>query len=171
VKIQVKRLTICLPIKNGAAKTLENHSQATVVLQLSKTAQISSIDIGNNGSAFIEVQVGRKASNKDFKVILVTSSFLTPIESRNETNWARVRMFASEKLNGDIAKDKWDQIKVICSQPFNKSTKYCLSFITVHSISEDKKKVDTNNGKTWEHLDSRMRMMIISAAFLRLKIP
>jgi DNA-repair protein XRCC1 len=120
-------------------------SQATVVIQLSKTAQISSIDIGNNGSAFIEVQVGRKASNEDFKVILVASSFLTPIESRNETNLARVRMFTSEKLNGDIAKDKWDQIKVICSQPFNKSTKYGLSFITVHAIGEDKKKVNTNN--------------------------
>lgn len=112
--------------------------QVSVVFQLCKSAQISGIDIGNNGAAFVEVQVAKQASPDDFKVILVASSFLTPIESRNENNLSRVRMFSAEKLNLDIAKDKWDLVKVVCTQPFNKSIKYGLSFISIHSVTEDK---------------------------------
>ena len=115
--------------------------QVSLVLQLSAPSQIHGIDIGNNGSAFVEVQVSRQASFNDYKVILVASSFLTPLESRNENSLTRVRMFAHDKLNADVAKDKWDLIKVICTQPFNKNIKYGLSFITIHSMPEVKKEV------------------------------
>ena len=74
-------------------------------------------------------------------VILVASSFLTPVESRNANNLTRVRMFDTEKLTGDVAKDKWDLIKIVCTQPFNKTLKYGFSFITVHSVEEVKKEV------------------------------
>merc|ERR1712212_431686 len=107
-------------------------SQVSVVLQLSKPVKISGIDIGNNASAFVGIQVGRQASD-EFKVILVASSFLSPIESRNETQLTRVRMFTADKLNSEIAKEKWDIIKAVCTQPFNKSFKYGLSFISIHS--------------------------------------
>ena len=113
-------------------------SQVRVVLQLSKASVIKSIDVGNNGSAFVEVQVSRQASPDEFKTILVASSFLTPLESRNENNLCRVRMFPNDKLNADIAKEKWDLLKILCTQPFNKSLKYGISFITVHSTEEIK---------------------------------
>ena len=45
-------------------------SQVRVVLQLSKASVIKSIDVGNNGSAFVEVQVSRQASPDEFKTIL-----------------------------------------------------------------------------------------------------
>ena len=42
-------------------------------------------------------------------------------------------MFSNDKLNAEVAKEKWDIIKVLCTQPFNKNIKYGLSFITIHS--------------------------------------
>ncbi len=113
--------------------------QVSVVIQLSKLSQINGIDIGTFASAFVEVQVSRQAGDPhEFRVILVASSFLTPLESRNENNLARVRMFDETQLNKDIAKEKWDIIKVVCTQPFNKSLKFGLSFINIHSAEEPK---------------------------------
>ena len=40
----------------------EGESQLTAVLQMEKGGQISMIKIGNYGSAFVEIQVGRKGS-------------------------------------------------------------------------------------------------------------
>ena len=60
--------------------------QVSAVLQLERASVISSIDIGNDGSAFVEVLVGRRESgsdNSDYTALLPASSFMTPIESRN----------------------------------------------------------------------------------------
>ena len=111
--------------------------QVSAVIKLSAASRITSIDIGNNGSAFVEVQVGKEA-NQEFKVILVASSFLSPLESRNESNMTRVRMFSTEKLSADVAKEKWDQIKIVCTQPFNKHIKYGISFISLHTVGAEK---------------------------------
>ena len=45
-------------------------------------------------------------------------------------------MFTSDKLNAEIAKEKWDTVKALCTQPFNKSLKFGLSFISIHSMEE-----------------------------------
>ena len=45
-------------------------------------------------------------------------------------------MFTADKLNSEIAKEKWDIVKAVCTQPFNKSFKYGLSFISIHSVDE-----------------------------------
>ncbi|GAB1601859.1 DNA repair protein XRCC1-like isoform X1 [Argonauta hians] len=107
----------------------------SVILQLEKASRIHSIDIGNEGSAFIEVLVGRStsSSSEDFQVILVTSSFMSPMESRNNTNRCSVRMFGPEKLTKTVFEEKWDRVKIICTQPFNKMTNYGLSFVKFHS--------------------------------------
>lgn len=111
---------------------------ATAVLQLEKATEIHSIDIGNEGSAFVEILVGKSTStsDQDYEVLLVASSFMTPVESRNETNRNSVRMFGPEKLNKSVASQKWDRIKIVCTQPFNKNVSYGLSFITFHSPPE-----------------------------------
>lgn len=105
------------------------------ILQFSQSCQIHSIDIGNEGSAFIEVLVGKAtaASDADFEVLLVASSFMTPLESRNGTNRNAVRMFGPDKLNKLTASKTWDRVKVVCTQPFSKTTQYGLSFIKFHS--------------------------------------
>ncbi|EEC11550.1 DNA-repair protein xrcc1, putative, partial [Ixodes scapularis] len=95
--------------------------QASVILQLEKASVISSIDIGNESSAFIEVLVARSSdAAPEFQVLLVASSFMSPMDARQGTNLNRVRMFSTDKLSQTFAKEKWDRIKVVCTQPFNK---------------------------------------------------
>ncbi|XP_056331649.1 DNA repair protein XRCC1 isoform X1 [Danio aesculapii] len=109
--------------------------QVSVILQLEKEEQIHSIDIGNEGSAFIEVLVGHSTSVKDqdFEVLLVTSSFMSPTESRNGTNTNRVRFFGPGQLVKAQSQEKWDRVKIVCSQPYSKTIAYGISFIKLHS--------------------------------------
>lgn len=110
---------------------------ATILLQFEKASQINSIDIGNESSAFIEILVGRSSDNlNDFQVLLVASSFMSPLESRNESHTNRVRMFGPDKLSQSVKDEKWDSVQIVCTQPFNKNITYGLSFIKFHSPSE-----------------------------------
>ncbi|XP_020043240.1 DNA repair protein XRCC1 isoform X1 [Castor canadensis] len=108
----------------------------SVVLQLEKEEQIHSVDIGNDGSAFVEVLVGSSAggtSEQDYEVLLVTSSFMSPSESRSGTNPNRVRIFGPDKLVRAAAEKRWDRVKIVCSQPYSKDSPYGLSFVRLHS--------------------------------------
>ncbi len=67
---------------------MAGEKQASVTLQLEKASEIQQLDIGNEGSAFIEVLVARE--NDDFQVLLVASSFMTPVDARNGTNLNQV---------------------------------------------------------------------------------
>ncbi|KAK7078859.1 X-ray repair complementing defective repair in Chinese hamster cells 1 [Halocaridina rubra] len=111
-----------------------SEKQAFIILKLEGLSSIHSLDIGNEGSAFVEVLVARDGG--DFQVLLVASSFMTPAESRNGSNLSRVRMFGPDKLNKTVADQKWDRLKVICTQPFNKNMQYGLSFVNVTASSE-----------------------------------
>ncbi|XP_037642102.1 DNA repair protein XRCC1 [Sebastes umbrosus] len=109
--------------------------QTSVILQLEKEEQVHSIDIGNEGSAFIEVLVGNSSAvrDQDYEVLLVTSSFMSPTESRNGTNLNRVRFFGPQQLQKSTAQEKWDRVKIVCSQPYSKNIAYGLAFVKFHS--------------------------------------
>ncbi|XP_058232715.1 DNA repair protein XRCC1 isoform X2 [Hemibagrus wyckioides] len=109
--------------------------QVSVILQFEKEEQVHSIDIGNEGSAFIEVLVGHSTSIKDqdFEVLLVTSSFMSPSESRGNVNLNRVRFFGPQQLVKSSSQEKWDRVKIVCTQPYNKSIAYGVAFIKFHS--------------------------------------
>lgn len=107
--------------------------QAIVVLQLEKASQITAIDIGNEHSAYIEVLVSRSSNSDDYKVLLVTSSFMTPLEARQSQNINKVRMFTQDQLSKPECDEKWDRIKIVCTQPFNKHVQFGISFVTLHS--------------------------------------
>lgn len=110
------------------------------MLRLDKELVLNGIDIGNEHSAFIEVLVARSGpSNPDFKEILLTSSFMTPIESRNSTNVNGVRCFTQSSLVESVAREKWNLVKIICTQPFNSRVQYGISFITLHSSNVEKR--------------------------------
>lgn len=105
-----------------------------VVLKLDQPRVISGIDIGNERSGFIEVFVGNsKQDPPDFKEILLATSFMTIIEAKNGNNPTRVRCFANNALVESVAKQQWDLVKVLCTQPFNNKIQYGLSFITLHT--------------------------------------
>lgn len=59
---------------------------------MEKASVISGIDIGNEHSSYVEVLVARSNGSKDsdFKVLLVMSSFMTSLESRQSTNINKV---------------------------------------------------------------------------------
>ncbi|KAL7835743.1 hypothetical protein SRHO_G00280900 [Serrasalmus rhombeus] len=109
--------------------------QTSVILQFDKEEQVHSIDIGNEGSAFVEVLVGHSTSVKDqdFEVLLVTSSFMSPTESRGGTNMNRVRFFGPQQLVKATAQERWDRVKIVCSQPYSKTIAYGIAFIKFHS--------------------------------------
>lgn len=109
--------------------------QTSVILQFEKEEQVHSIDIGNEGSAFVEVLVGNSSSSReqDYEVLLVTSSFMSPTESRNGTNLNRVRFFGPTQLQKSAAQEKWDRVKIVCTQPYSKNIAYGLAFVKFHS--------------------------------------
>lgn len=55
-----------------------------------------------------------------FQVLLVTSSFMSPSESRSGANPNRVRIFGPDKLVRAAAEKRWDRVKIVCSQPYSK---------------------------------------------------
>ena len=46
-------------------------AQASVVIQLEKATTFSGIDIGNDGSAFVEILVSRSTGEESYKVDLI----------------------------------------------------------------------------------------------------
>ncbi|XP_071842897.1 DNA repair protein XRCC1-like [Apostichopus japonicus] len=124
---------------------------ASVILQLEKSTAIHSIDIGNESSAFVEVLVGHSTSDKpeDYQVILVTSSFMNPMESKNSSNPNRVRIFGADKLCKPTLGKQWDRVKIVCTQPFNKHISYGLSFIKLHSPPSESDATSPPSQKTF----------------------
>lgn len=106
-------------------------NQATVILQFLKPSIISSIDVGNDNSAFVEIFVGKSTSD-EFQVLLVTSSLMTLHECKNGLNVNKVRFFDTDHLSL-ASKESWDRVKIVCTQPYMKQSKYGLSFVTFHS--------------------------------------
>lgn len=58
-------------------------------------------------------------------------------------------MFKTEELSAPERDEKWDRIKIVCTQPFNRHVQYGLSFITFHSpeCKEPQPKVQQTIGK------------------------
>uniref|UniRef100_A0A2P2I6X7 DNA repair protein XRCC1 n=1 Tax=Hirondellea gigas TaxID=1518452 RepID=A0A2P2I6X7_9CRUS len=105
--------------------------QASVTLKLEKLTTLRSIDIGNDGCAFVEVLVSR--DDDKYEVLLATSSFMSPVESRSQTDTSRVRMFDASKLVKTTLQQRWARIKIVCTQPFNKQLQFGLAFVTLNA--------------------------------------
>ena len=122
----------------------EGEKQAWVLLKLEDLSTITNINIGNAGSAFVEVQVGRQGCDLDqMKVLMVATSFMSVNESRVGDQQGRVKMIDNEKLAGEIAKEKWDLVKVVATQPFTKQMRYGISFIELCGIRKEVTEVKT----------------------------
>lgn len=121
--------------KKWKCKTAGEQS-ASVVLQLDQPYVINGIDIGNENSGYVEVLVSRASAPEDFKVLLVMSSFMSPLEARQSQNVNKVRMFKYEDLSDPERSEKWDRVKIVCTQPFNRHVQYGLSFINLYSPEE-----------------------------------
>lgn len=58
---------------------------------------------------------------------------MTIPDSRASENPNRVRCFAKDALMPDVASEKWELVKVTCTQGFNKHVQFGLSFVKVHT--------------------------------------
>lgn len=58
---------------------------------------------------------------------------MTVPECRESKNPNHVRCFDKDALMPDVRDEKWDLIKVTCTQNFNKHVQFGLSFIEVHA--------------------------------------
>ncbi|XP_016983444.1 DNA repair protein XRCC1 [Drosophila rhopaloa] len=126
-------------LKENAGKKWRTKSpgekSAYVILEFQDPQQITGIDIGNEHAAFIEVLVSRTGCQADdFKELLLSSSFMTPIESKNSSNQNRVRCFSGPALSEIVLPEKWKLLKIVCTQPFNRHVQYGLSFVKVHVL-------------------------------------
>ncbi|XP_017065981.1 DNA repair protein XRCC1 [Drosophila eugracilis] len=127
-------------LKENAGKKWRTKSpgekSAYVILEFEDPQQITGIDIGNEHSAFIEVLVSRTGcQTDDFRELLLSSSFMTPIESKNSNNQNRVRCFSGSALSETVLPEKWKLLKIVCTQPFNRHVQYGLSFVKVHVVA------------------------------------
>lgn len=68
-----------------------------VLMQLEQLSLVHSLDIGNEGSAFVEILLGRSSAPDEFEVLLGMSTFMTPSESKQWANSNRVRMFGERQ--------------------------------------------------------------------------
>jgi DNA-repair protein XRCC1 len=119
---------------------------AFVVLKLEKPYRISQIDIGNEFSGVIEVLVGKSQQDPPkFHEILMATSFMTIIDARNETNPNRTRMFSKDLFVGSVADQKWDLVKILCTQTFNNRKQYGISFINLFTNEEVKPSYDDDS--------------------------
>ncbi|XP_027012587.2 protein XNDC1N [Tachysurus fulvidraco] len=64
-------------------------------LQLDRASSIAFIDVGNHGSAFVQVDVGRSSWSIDhpYVTLLPTATLMSPADSRQGTGKHSVRMF------------------------------------------------------------------------------
>lgn len=61
---------------------------------------------------------------------------MTPSESKNATSPNRVRCFGKEGLIAEMVAEKWNLVKVICTQPYSTHVQYGISFIKLHASAD-----------------------------------
>ncbi len=106
---------------------------------MEKPSFISSVDIGNDGSASIELLVSQSFSSKsdDWTVLLPSTVLMTPSESRADTNRHQIKSLKSHHLNKTCLNQQWDRLKIICEQKLNRVNQFGLNFIKLYSIAEE----------------------------------
>ncbi|XP_045500114.1 DNA repair protein XRCC1 [Colias croceus] len=108
----------------------------SVVLQLAKAVQIQSVHIGAYQASLVEVLVGlSEKPNDPFEVLVPSCVLVAPGEARRGAA-ERVRTFSADQLSAARAQ-RWDRLRVVCSQPYNKHCQYGLSFIHIYSPEAD----------------------------------
>ncbi|XP_046967928.1 DNA repair protein XRCC1 isoform X2 [Vanessa cardui] len=104
----------------------------SIVLQLAKAVQIESINIGAHHAASVEVLVGlSEKPNEPFEVLVPTCMLLSAGEARRGAAEQRVRSFSGAQLAPARAR-RWDRVRVVCAQPYNRHCQYGLSFVHIH---------------------------------------
>ncbi|XP_026329047.1 DNA repair protein XRCC1, partial [Hyposmocoma kahamanoa] len=125
---------------DGAGRWLCARGQpnASVLLQLARAARISRVTVGAHHAALVEVLAGRSETpHEPFQVLVPSSVFVSAQESRRAEGVQRVRSFDGEQLTAATRDLRFDRVRVVVSQPYNKHCQYGLSFIHLFEPEKD----------------------------------
>ncbi|NXH10638.1 TRPC2 protein, partial [Bucco capensis] len=105
--------------------------QLKVELQLERASPIGYVDVGNCGSAFLQMEVGRSSwpPEQPYLTLVPSVALMTPADSKLDQNRYRVRMFKEADFLALAVGQKWDRLRLTCSQPFNKHSQFGLAFL------------------------------------------
>ncbi|KAK3914887.1 DNA repair protein XRCC1 [Frankliniella fusca] len=162
--VEVKPIDVCcssqdpaFPAVNlvmGASKPSDERKQwlcsapdekfAYVTLTYEKPFVISSLEIKNNGSAYVQVEGGSSSEPGNYKVLWKTLNLMTPTESRFGMETEGIYLFLPQDLATSDKDKMWDVLKITCSQPFNKFQKYGLSHVIARSALPVKEEIPSS---------------------------
>ncbi|NWZ58354.1 TRPC2 protein, partial [Haliaeetus albicilla] len=109
--------------------------QLKVELQLERASPIGYVDVGNCGCAFLQIEVGRSSwpLEQSYLTLVPSVALMTPADSKLDQNRCGVRMFKEADFLALAVGQKWDRLRLTCSQPFSKHSQFGLSFIRVRT--------------------------------------
>ncbi|XP_071889093.1 protein XNDC1N isoform X2 [Anas platyrhynchos] len=107
-------------------------------LQLEAAMAIGYLDLGNCGCALVQVEVGRSSWPRDHPYVPLVPGvpLMTPAESRAGENRCGVRMFKEADFLEPAVGQKWDRVRLTCSQPFSRQGQFGLSFLRLRTPSD-----------------------------------
>ncbi|NXQ27618.1 XRCC1 protein, partial [Alaudala cheleensis] len=117
----------------------KDHSrQLSVELQLERASPIGYVDVGNYGCAFLQIEVGRSSwpCDQPYLTLVPTVTLMTPADSKLDRNRCGVRMFKEADFSELTVGQKWDRVRLTCSQPFSPCSRFGLSFIRLRTPQE-----------------------------------
>ncbi|NXL04464.1 TRPC2 protein, partial [Mesembrinibis cayennensis] len=95
----------------------------------------SRLNPGNCGCAFLQIEVGRSSwpLDRPYLTLVPSVALMTPADSKLDRNRCGVRMFKEADFLALAVGQKWDRLRLTCSQPFSKHSQFGLSFIRVRT--------------------------------------
>ncbi|XP_066196682.1 protein XNDC1N [Sylvia atricapilla] len=116
----------------------DHRRQLSVELQLERASPIGFVDVGNYGCAFLQIEVGRSSWPRDqpYLTLVPTVTLMTPADSKLGQNRCGVRMFKEADFSELAVGQKWDRVRLTCSQPFSPCSRFGLSFIRLRTPQE-----------------------------------
>eukprot|EP00794_Sanderia_malayensis_P013955 gene13955-15411_t len=134
-----------------------------VELELENSSRIEHINVGNHGSGFIEIQVGKSLWSKDrkFEELLPSVSLMTAAECKDWKNISKVFMFNISNFHGHVAMQEWDRVRIKCRQPLAKDKQFGLGFVELRA--PDAKKTSNYLPKPCQELTRSFKNMVSKA--------
>ncbi|XP_032709100.1 putative short transient receptor potential channel 2-like protein isoform X1 [Lontra canadensis] len=113
----------------------DKSGQLKVELQLERAVPIGYIDVGNCGSAFLQIDVGRSSWSLDrpFVTLLPATMLMSLADLKQGKNRSGVRMFKDDDFLAPASGESWDRLRLTCSQPFTHQQSFGLAFLRVCS--------------------------------------
>ncbi|NXH68655.1 TRPC2 protein, partial [Hydrobates tethys] len=147
--------------------------QLRAELQLERASPIGYVDVGNCGCAFLQIEVGRSSwpLDRPYLTLVPSVALMTPADSKLDQNLCGVRMFKEADFLALAVGQKWDRLRLTCSQPFSKHGQFGLSFIRVRTPLDPEHPPPSQVGasrasassREEEQLKSRLRQLEPSA--------